>query len=189
MALLQILMLQWTPPNSKMFALTLVLLFIIRLRFPKGRSVAEVISKRYSLGTLRLVRKFEAADLKHKKCKLDIDFIDKCIKHELFPTFVRFRVSNAQLRGSKAHKACQLKLLRQELSNKKIKLSSLQKKLDLLRAEVSASVSWIDFAHVSCFFLKHNDNVLTKTRITHEKKLIQLGLRTEKNESHLQFFI
>ena len=174
----------------KMFGVTLVLLFIIRLRFPTSRSIADVISKRYSQEILRLVRRFESADLKHKKCELDIGFLDKCIKHELFPTFVRFKVANSQLRGSKVHRDCQLRLLKQELSNKKRKLTVLKKRLDHLKAEVSVSVSWIDFVHVSNCFLKHNDKVLIKTRLVHEKKLVQLGLQstTETNNPEKVIF-
>ena len=93
-----------------MFALTLVFLFIIRLRFPASRSIADVISTRYGRGTLRLIRRYESTDLKYKKCELDIEFLNNCVKNELFPTFVRFKVANAQLRGSKVHKDWQLKL-------------------------------------------------------------------------------
>ena len=108
-----------------------------------------------------MVRRFESTDLKHKKCELDIEFLNNCITHELFPTFVRFKVANAQLRGSKVHKECQLRLLRQEVANKKNKLAVLKKRLELLKAEVRSSISLIDFAHVARFFLKHNDDVLT----------------------------
>ena len=69
-------------------------------------------------------------------------------------------------------------MLRQEVINKKGKLAVLRKRLDHLRTEVRNSISWIDFAHVSGFFLKHNDDVLTKTRLVHEKKLLHLGMRT-----------
>ena len=161
-----------------MFALTLVFLFIIRLRFPASRSIADVISARYGRGTLRLIRRYESTDLKYKKCELDIEFLNNCVKNELFPTFVRFKVANAQLRGSKVHKDCQLKLLRQEVYNKKNNLAVIKKRLDLLKAEVRNSVSLIDFAHVSSFFLRHNADVLTKVRLVHEKKLIHLGMRT-----------
>lgn len=163
---------------TKMFALTLVLLFIIRLRFPAERSIASIIKVRYGNATLQLIRKYESTDLKYKKCELDIEFIENCIKHELFPTFVRFKVSNSQLRNSKVHKDCQLRLLHQELLNKKSKLSCLKKRLFQLKVNVRNALSWIDFAHVSNLFLKHNDKVLTKTRLVQEKKLINLGLRT-----------
>ena len=162
----------------KMYTLTLVLLFIIRLRFPANRSIANIVTARYGRATLKLVRRFESTDLKYKKCELDIEFLNNCLKHELLPTFVRFKVANAQLRGSKVHKDCQLRLLRQEVQNKKSKLAFLKKRLLQLKTDVRNTVSWIDFAHISNFFLKHNDNVLTKTRLVQEKKLINLGMRT-----------
>ena len=161
-----------------MYALTLVLLFIIRIRFPSNRSIAQIITSRYGQQTLQLIRRFESADLKYKKCELDINFLTGCVEHELLPTFVRFKVANAQLHGSKAHKDCQLRLLRQELLNKKNKLAFLTKRLLHLKSEVANSVSWIDFAHISNIFLKYNDNRLTKARLVQEKKLLNLGLRT-----------
>ena len=132
-----------------MYALTLVLLFIIRLRFPSNRSIADIITKRYSQETLRTVRKFESIDFKHKKCLLDIEFLNNCLNHELYPTFVRFKVSNAQLKNSKVHKECQLRLLRQELASKTSRLNSLQKRLNLLKLQVRRTISWIDFVNVS----------------------------------------
>ena len=161
-----------------MYALTLVLLFIIRIRFPANRSIAQIITSRYGQQTLQLIRKFESTDLKHKKCELDINFLTVCVEHELLPTFVRFKVANAQLHGSKAHKDCQLRLLRQELLNKKNKLAFLTKRLLHLKSEVANSVSWIDFAHISNIFLRYNDNRLTKARLVQEKKLLNLGLHT-----------
>ena len=161
-----------------MYALTLVLLFIIRLRFPSNKSIATIIKSRYDSRVLQIVRNFERADLKYKKCELDIEFLNNCVKHELYPTFIRFKVSNVQLRGSKVHNECQMRLLKQEVQNKKNKLSLLKKKLNHLKSEVRNTLSWIDFVHVSHLFLKHNDKVLTKTRLTQEKKLINLGLRT-----------
>ena len=75
----------------QMYALTLVLLFIIRIRFPANLSIAQIITSRYGQATLQLVRKFESTDLKYKKCELDIDFLNTCLKRELLPTFVRFK--------------------------------------------------------------------------------------------------
>ena len=49
------------------FVISLVFIFLTTLRFPSTRSIAEVLRKRYIDRTLKLVRKFEKTDIKHKK--------------------------------------------------------------------------------------------------------------------------
>ena len=49
------------------FVISLVFIFLTRLRFPSTLSIAEVLRKRYGNRTLRLVIKFEKADIQHKK--------------------------------------------------------------------------------------------------------------------------
>ena len=48
-------------------ALALVLMFLVRLRFPKNLSLIQVIHKRYGNTVVKLVRKFEKLDFKHRK--------------------------------------------------------------------------------------------------------------------------
>ena len=116
-----------------MFAVTLVLLFIIRVRFPSSRSIADIITARYGESALQTVRKFEIVDFKYRKLELDLEFLNNCIKHELLPTFVRFKVANHQLKSSKVYKDCQMRLLRQEVAIKKSSLAVLNKKLLALK--------------------------------------------------------
>ena len=101
-----------------LLVISIVLQFIIRLRFPPNKSIVTIISNRYGKETVRLLRKFESSDFKLRKCILDIGFIEKCIQNNLIPKFVQFKVTNRNLRDSKAYKQCQRKLLRQELSEK-----------------------------------------------------------------------
>ena len=164
----------------KMFALAFILLFVIRQRFPSNRSIANIVTKRYGQPILHIVRKFESLDFKHRKLLLDLEFLNNCIKHELVPSFVRFKVSNHQLKTSKVYKDCQMKLLRQEVANKKSRLTVLSKKLSQLKTEVRNKISWIDFAHISNCFLKRNDKVLNKARLVQENKLLNLGMHSSQ---------
>ena len=104
---------------------SLVLQFLIRLRFPPNKSIANIIRTRYGEPTIRLIRKYESTDLKLRKSALDIEFIERCIKHDIVPKFVQFKVANKGLRGSKAYKQCQKKLLIHELSVKRRQQKSL----------------------------------------------------------------
>ena len=99
----------------------------MRLRFPRHLSTIKVLQKRYGDVIVRKVREFEKLDLKHRKVLLDIDFLNTCLKSNILPKFVQFRVSNKDLRNSTAYRQCQIKLFKQEISNKKKKANSKQK--------------------------------------------------------------
>ena len=75
----------------KKMVISLVLLFMIRIRFPADKSMA--------LKTLvKEVRKFEKIDYKLRKCKLDIVFLETCLESNIIPKFLNFHVSNLQLK-------------------------------------------------------------------------------------------
>ena len=158
--------------------LSLVFHFLIKLRFPTNKSIAHVIRSRYGQPTLCLIRKFETIDLKLRKAALDIEFLETCIKHDLIPKFVQFKVANRNLQGSKAYKQCQKKLLQQELNEKKHHQKTLQKNINHFTQLIRNNLSIIDFAHISSKFLIKNNRSLNRIRMTQEKKLLNLGLRT-----------
>ena len=83
-----------------LFVISLVFIFLTRLRFPSKLSIAEVLRKRYVDRILKLVRKFEKTDIKHKKALLDLQFLKICEDHNVIPKFLRFKVANATLRTS-----------------------------------------------------------------------------------------
>ena len=55
---------------------TLVCLFIIRLRFPPSKSIADVVRKRYGDATLKDIRRFEKIDFRKRKTTI-INFVLK----------------------------------------------------------------------------------------------------------------
>ena len=85
---------------------TLVFLFIARIRFPASFSLIGVLRKRYRRDLVQEVRTLEKLDFKHKKAILDLDFLISCRKNSVFPKFLQFKVSNKQLRASKAYISC-----------------------------------------------------------------------------------
>ena len=96
-----------------------VLLFVIKCRFPANKSVAEIIRNRYDGDVLKKVRQLEKLDFKSRKLDIDVEFLQICLDNNLTPKFVRFKVTNSALKSSKAYRDCQVKLLKQELANKK----------------------------------------------------------------------
>ena len=71
-------------------AFTIVLLFIIRCRFPKLKSLSEIICFRYGNHVLKRIRKYETHDYRLRKTHLDIPFLSSCLDNDLCPTFLRY---------------------------------------------------------------------------------------------------
>ena len=80
------------------FVMCLVFVFLTTFRFPFRLSIAEALRKRYGVRTLKLVRKFEKADIKHKKAVLDLQFLKICEDHNVILKILRFKGANSNLR-------------------------------------------------------------------------------------------
>ena len=154
--------------------LSLVYLFLIRLRFPSGSSVSEIVRKRYGNQVLSKIRKLEKLDFKVGKCKLDITFLEACIANDVMPTFVQFRTANKNLKTSGSYSNCQRILLNEELNNKRSKLVEDEKLLLEIKGELRVTLSTLDFLFVSSLFLDKNREHLLKTETTQNKKLSKL---------------
>ena len=101
------------------FCAALVLLFIIKLRFPKGKNIHHIIETRYGRPLLNLFRKFENLDLKIRKNLCDIEFLEVCLENNLTPKFVYFKLYRKDIRHSNQSTKFQTSLLNNELSEKK----------------------------------------------------------------------
>ena len=71
-------------------------LFFARVRFPKSKSVAEVIRPRY---TANRIQKLEKFDYCLRKSELDLQFLSKCDNSNVIPSFLNFRLANIHLKG------------------------------------------------------------------------------------------
>ena len=152
-----------------------VLLFVIKCRFPANKSVAEILRGRYDNDVLAKTRRLEKLDFKLRKCDLDVEFLQICLDNNLIPKFVRFKVTNSALKSTKAYRDCQLKLLKQELSNKKSARRTTNLQLQKLKNELVRTMSLVDYSHIISLFLKSNDANLAKCQDVHKKKLYNLG--------------
>ena len=68
-----------------------------------------------------------------------------------------------------------VKLLRQELSNKKSKCRSENNEFKVLRNEIVSILSVVYFTYLITVFTNSNDKILRKVQETHKKKLYNLG--------------
>ena len=130
------------------FVISLVFIFLTRLRFSSRLSIPEVLKKRYSDRALKLVRKFEKIDIMHKKALLDIQFLKICEDHNVMPKFLRFKVVNSNSRSSSTYRCYQRNVLRKEIYNKRLAVSKLDKKSQSLFNNVKPHWNLIDFHHV-----------------------------------------
>ena len=156
------------------FVISLVFIFLTRLRFPSRLSIAEVLRKGYGDRTLKLVRKFEKTDIKHKKALLDLQFLKICEDHNVIPKFLRFKVANSNLRSSSTYRRCQRKLLREEVYNKRLVVSKLDKESKSLYNNVKSNLNLIDFHHVLNIPLISNEKELEQIKFRHLSKLKNL---------------
>ena len=83
-----------------------------------------------------------------------------------------------------AYRQCQIKLLKQEISNKKRNLRTLRRGLTSVRNELSLKLSFIDLNHVCNLFLIGNDKAILKHKQIQNKKLYNLRVTTLENFSH-----
>ena len=95
-----------------------VFLFLARVRFPKSKSIAEVIRSRYSENTVKRIRKLEKLDYPLHKADLDLQFLCKC--DDVIPDFLNFRLVNSHLQYASTYRLCQLNLLREEIHRKSL---------------------------------------------------------------------
>ena len=141
---------------------------------PSSKSIPKIIKDRYGESVLKLVRKFERTDLRCRKAELDLSFLKYCFENSLTPKFLHFKVSNRSPKSSDAYRQCQIRLLKEEISNKKSIIRQRQSELVLLKNHLKASMNVIDYANICSMFLISNDKVLTKQKDIQDRNIIGL---------------
>ena len=152
----------------------IVFLFLIRLRFPKSKSISDIIRGRYSQSTLKRIRKFEKLDFRLRKAELDLELLLRCRDNNGIPNFLNFRVSSHYLKASLTYRQCQLKLLQEEIRHKKSDIRVLKKEFNSSHSSLQHEISFIDFAHVSSLFLRSNNRILASKSAIQQRKLSNL---------------
>ena len=79
------------------YLIGLAFLFIIRIRFPRGKSIADIIRNRYGEAFVKKIQRFEKCDFKLWKCHLDLRFLLDCKKNGVIPKFLRFKLAKRHL--------------------------------------------------------------------------------------------
>ena len=157
-----------------LFVISLVFIFLTRLLLPSKLSIVEVLRKRYGDRILKLVRKFEKTNVKHKKALLDLQFLKVCEDHNVIANFWRFKVTNASLRTSSTYKRFQKKLLREEIYNKKLLVRQLDRDSNLTYKNVKSDLNIIDLHHVLNTSLMSNEKELGRFKFRNLSKIKNL---------------
>ena len=86
-------------------------------------SLIKIYSENYlrsfSQSVLKLVCKFKRTNLRCRKAELDLSFLKNCFENSLTTKLLGFKVSSRSLKSSDAYKQCQIRLLEEEISNKR----------------------------------------------------------------------
>ena len=131
-----------------------IFLFMVRVQFPKSKSIAEVIRARYA-NTITRIQILQKLDCCLCKVELDLEFLCKCNNNSVEAKFLNSRVASNHLKYSSTYNQCQSNLLREKICQKKTTVPILQKEnLVLLKHLYKwASFDWFDIASTLFFWI------------------------------------
>ena len=121
-------------------------------------------------------RQLERLDQKRRKLELDVDFLQTCKQHQTIPKFLLFKVFNYNVPFTLFYKSFLFRLLDFEIKQKRKALKRTEIKLDSVRTDFSNTVSFFDFTILNHRLLASNENKSRRDKITHQKKLLDLGI-------------
>ena len=164
-----------------MFILSLVLLFIIKLRFPRNKSIADILTQRYGRPVLSLYRSLEREDYKLRKARCDLNFLKCCQSQNLIPNFLKFKLPNRNLQRTRSYRNCQRELLSSEIKIKYRVIKYATEKRERLLTEIRSSVSVLDFNHLVTLIENVNHKTVSRCEFVQRRKLKNLGYVNDCN--------
>ena len=168
--------------------IALCVLFIFRWRFPKNKSIAEIVEKYYGKEAVKSIRKYEKLDFKRRKVEIDLSFLQACLSYDVTPKFCMFKTSNRNLRNSTTYDECQKKLLKEEIKIKEDRQTFLTKELRKKEEELSEIFLYIDFIHISSMFINSNKAAIKKIENLQNIKLEELVCIKQGHDSKKVIF-
>ena len=154
----------------------LVLLFIIKIRYPRGKSVIDILRGKYGNSCVKLYRKIEDLHYKVLKLKLDIEFLELCLCHNLYPKFLNFKVYCKQFRNTSEYKNWQRKLLVREIRLQNRRLKTTEEFYTSDYYTFKENLSFLDFVFCYCKIVNRTKHTIDKVKVVHNKKLENIGI-------------
>ena len=167
--------------------IALVFLFIILIRFPRGKSIADIIRNRYGEDFVKEIQRLDKCDFKLRKCHLDLRFLLDFKKNGVIPKFLRFKLANRHLKNSHVYKKCQIRLLEEEIKSKRKRINNLEKDTQRVKEELQRTLSVLDFSYICSLFLGANDmSILHHDNIQKQKlqNLFKISSNNIFSDSH-----
>ena len=159
-----------------MLSSLLAILFLIKLKLHSTTDVATYIRRKYNDESLRVYRRLQSTCIKQRKAELDLEFLQYCRMNEITPNFVKFKLYRKHLYSSEFYRSSTLKLLDMEIKYKETSVSKLEITKKASYAELKATASYLDFIYFQCLINKYLNHYSAKTKVTHDRKLSNLGI-------------
>ena len=160
-----------------MFVYSLIFLFLIKLRF-RNQSIVQIITNRYGASFLKTFRNLERIDLRLRKAKCDLEFLQNCNTNNVIPNFLNFKLSTRNFRCDADYRKYQQKLLKKEIENKFLDIDVLRENKLEIYTLFASICSFLDRNNFLNVIARTNDLEITKTKDRHSRKLFNLGIRT-----------
>ena len=157
------------------------MLFIFTIKLYARINIFNVIKKKHGQEMLKITRNLEELITKHRKIRLDIDFIIKCKREGLILTFASVKLAIRhgiqRLRRNIARKIMESELQHKHIEKRKIKNKILETTLNL-RNNVSSIIYRTVLHQINKAIKSRTKSILT----SHDKKLKILRQRQHCNE-------
>ena len=155
---------------------SLTILFVVSLLKNSVPDITKYLQNHYGYPGLKVYRKFLNESRKLEKCKLDLLFLTKCKTYDIIPKFLRFKLYRKSLHAQQFYKSWRIKLLDHEISDKKLRISSLTSSVHTSSSTVQSNFSTLDNFLIVRFVSKTVENEMRAMERTHLKKLQRLGI-------------
>ena len=78
----------------------IVSLFLMRLQFPKIKSISDILCRRYGQSMLKRIQKFGKLNYCLRKAELDLEFLLRYRDSNVIPNFLNFCIFSQSLKAS-----------------------------------------------------------------------------------------
>ena len=137
---------------------SLTILFVVSLLKNSVPDLAKYLQNHCGYPGLKIYRKFLNESRKLEKCKLDLLFLTKCKTYDIIPKFLRFKLYRKSLHAQQFYKSWRIKLLDHEISDKKLRISSLTNSVHTSSSTVRSNFSILDNFLIVRFVSKTVEN-------------------------------
>lgn len=135
-------------------------------------SLFHRLNKNYNI-ELNKCRKFEKLNRKVLKLQCDINFLQKCLEHDLVPKYLSLKDKN-QLLNLEIIKQRQNRAMSKQIRQHKTKLKHLRLKMSTNFQQIQSVLSMFDRLLLIKFFTRENTKFVKRTMAIHQKKFMNL---------------